>query len=70
MSKKHKGGPAPNPKGNRSHAGPEQSLPQNLPPTLMCAGIGARSEATPRGTTASAGEHPIEQPDGKQGANQ
>jgi len=69
MSKKHKGGPAPIPKGNQSQAGrddkahaPNANVPHGAP----------ASEQDPKrrlGNYATAGEHAIVQPDGKQGAN-
>lgn len=69
MSKKHKGGPAPVPKGNQSHAGP--GVPVKEDPTPPPHGAPA-SEQDPKrrlGNFQTAGEHSIEQPDGKQGAN-
>lgn len=69
MSKKHKGGSAPIPKGNQPKAGPQTAgEPEQLPPA-----VGApASEQDPKrrlGNYATAGEHSIEQPDGKQGSN-
>jgi hypothetical protein len=69
MTKKNVG-PAPVPPGNRSPFGPQppatdetqQPLPQGAPP----------SEQDPKrrlGNYGTAGEHPIDQPDGKQGPN-
>jgi len=70
MSKKHKGGPAPVPKGNRAHAGPEQSLPQHALPKAWGAPASQQDPKRRLGNYATAGEHSIEQPDGKQGPNQ
>ena len=69
MSKKHKGGTTPIPTGNQSHFGPDKSLPK----TKEAQAVGApASEQDPKrrlGNYGTAGEHPIEQPDGKQGPN-
>ena len=69
MSKKHKSGPAPTPKGNQSQSGPQK--PGEEPIALAPEGAPA-SEQDPKrrlGNYGTAGEHPIEQPDGKQGPN-
>ena len=69
MSKKHKGGPAPIPKGNQSQSGSQE--PREKPIASPPAGAPA-SEQDPKrrlGNYGTAGEHPIEQPDGKQGSN-
>ena len=69
MSKKHKGGPAPIPKGNQSHSGPQ--VPGDKPIAPPPDGAPA-SEQDPKrrlGNYDTAGEHSIEQPDGKQGPN-
>jgi hypothetical protein len=70
MSKKHKGNSAPTPKGNQSHFGPEK---KPIEPELPSNRTGApASEQDPKrrlGNYGTAGEHPIEQPGGKQGAN-
>ena len=69
MSKKHKGGTAPIPSGNQSHFGPDQPLRK----TEEDPSVGApASEQDPKRRLenhGTAGEHPIEQPGGKQGAN-
>jgi hypothetical protein len=70
MSKKHKGGPAPVPKGNQSPAGPEKSLQENMPPRSHGAPAAEQDPKRRLGNYGTAGEHPIEQPDGKQGPNQ
>ena len=70
MSKKHKGGPAPVPKGNRSNAGPQKALEENAPTTAHGAPASEQDTKRRLGNYGTAGEHPIEQPDGKQGANQ
>lgn len=69
MSKKHKGGSVPIPKGNQSKSGPQKPgvNPSAPPPEGAPA-----SEQDPKrrlGNYGTAGEHPIEQPDGKQGPN-
>jgi hypothetical protein len=69
MSKKHKGGSAPIPKGNQSHSGPQE--PGGKPVATTPKGAPA-SEHDPKrrlGNYDAAGEHAIEQPDGKQGPN-
>jgi hypothetical protein len=69
MSKKHKGGSSPIPEGNQSQSGPFQ--PGEKPIALTPKGAPA-SEQDPKrrlGNYGTAGEHPIEQPDGKQGPN-
>jgi hypothetical protein len=69
MTKKHKGGPAPIPKGNLSQFSPGRPMP--MPPTTPPHGAPA-SERDPKrrlGNYATAGEHAIEQPSGKQGPN-
>jgi hypothetical protein len=69
MSKKHKGGPAPVPPGNKSDAGPPQSIREKA--AQIPHGAPASEEDPKRrlGNYATAGEHAIEQPDGKNGAN-
>ena len=69
MSKNHKGGPAPIPKGNMSPVGPGGAKAQ---PIASPAEGAPASEQDPKrrlGNYATAGEHSIEQPDGKQGPN-
>ncbi len=68
MSKKHKGGPAPVPKGNQPKTGPEQP---GLPETAAPPDGAPASEQDPKrrlGNFGTAGEHPIQQPGGKQGS--
>jgi hypothetical protein len=69
MSKKHKGGPAPIPKGNRPQAGRYE--PGTAPIATPPEGAPASQHDPKRrlGNYATAGEHSIEQPGGKQGAN-
>ncbi len=70
MSKKHKGGPAPIPPGNQSHFGPPTSAPE---PNLELERGAPASDQDPQrrlGDYEGAGEHSLQQPDGKQGANQ
>jgi hypothetical protein len=69
MSKKHKGGPAPIPKGNRSQSGPQQAGAKPITPSLKSAPAPAQDPKHRLGNYDSAGEHSIEQPDGKQGPN-
>jgi hypothetical protein len=69
MSKTHKGGFAPIPKGNQARSGPRN--PGRKPIAATPEGAPA-SEKDPKrrlGNYDSAGEHSIEQPDGKQGPN-
>jgi hypothetical protein len=70
MSKKHKGGPAPIPAGNKPKTGTDHPFAPE--PEANPHGAPA-SEQDPKrrlGNYATAGEHAIEQPGGKQGANQ
>lgn len=67
MSKKHKGGSAPIPKGNQPKDGSKKpgEMPNSPPPDGAPA-----SEQDPKrrlGNYGTAGEHPIEQFGGKQG---
>jgi hypothetical protein len=69
MSKKHKGGPAPVPKGNQSQTGPEKA---DQPQTPTQPDGAPASEQDPKrrlGNYGTAGEHPIEQPSGKKGSD-
>lgn len=69
MSKKHKGGPGPIPKGNQSPAGPLHDDPE---PAADAPEGAAATEQDPKrrlGDYSTAGEHPIQQPGGKQGPN-
>jgi hypothetical protein len=69
MSKKHKGGPAPIPKGNQN----PMSKPEVVEKVISSTGGGAPlSEQDPKrrlGNYDTAGEHAIEQPDGKKGSD-
>ena len=69
MSKKHKGGPAPVPKENQSHSGPQESMKADS--AAIPHGAPASEEDPKRrlGNYGTAGEHPIEQPKGKNGSN-
>jgi len=69
MSKKHKGGPAPIPKGNQSKSGPDMPLPDETPPQPHGAPASEQDPKRRLGNYGNAGEHPIEQPGGKQGAD-
>ena len=69
MSRKHKGGPAPVPPGNQPHAGTTKPIPE---PALAVHNGPKPSEQDAKrrlGNYATAGEHSIEQPKGKQGPN-
>lgn len=68
MSKKHKGGPAPVPKGNQPHFGPAQ-VPDEAQPNDQGAPASEQDPKRRLGNYATAGEHAIEQPGGKQGPN-
>jgi len=69
MSKKHKGGPAPIPKGNQSRTGPENRAEEQIPAQPHGAPASEQDPKRRLGNYATAGEHSIEQPDGKQGPN-
>jgi hypothetical protein len=69
MSKKHKGGPAPVPKGNQSQSGPQKSVLKDIPKKSKGAPASEQDPKRRLGNYGTAGEHPIEQPGGKQGAN-
>jgi len=69
MSKKHKGGSAPVPKGNQSRSGPQQSVLENTRKKSKGAPASEQDPKRRLGNYGAAGEHPIEQPDGKQGPN-
>jgi hypothetical protein len=76
MSKKHHGGPGPVPRGNQSQRGPkfdegpvdEQAQPGENPPA---SGVPSQEQDPKRrlGDFVGAGEHSIQQPGGKKGAN-
>jgi hypothetical protein len=69
MSKKHKGGAGHVPKGNQSHFGP--AIGREEPPEKTKGAPASEQDPKRRlGDYATAGEHAIEQPDGKQGPNQ
>jgi hypothetical protein len=69
MSKKHKGGGAPVPKGNQSYFGPAKPIEEEN--AAAAEGEPASRQDTKRrlGNFQTAGEHAIEQPGGKQGAD-
>jgi hypothetical protein len=69
MSKKHKGGSAPIPKGNQSHSGPQKPEEKPLPAPPEGAPASEQDPKRRLGNYDTAGEHSIEQPDGKQGPN-
>jgi hypothetical protein len=69
MSKKHKGGPAPVPPGNQSHMGVSKHVSEvTVPPPH---GLPQSEQDNKRrlGNFNTAGEHAIEQPDGKKGSD-
>lgn len=69
MSKKHKGRGAPVPKGNQSHFGPAKPIEEE-PESPAEGEPASRQDAKRRlGNFQTAGEHAIEQPGGKQGAD-
>jgi len=69
MSKNHKGGPAPIPPGNRSHAG-SQKVSKEVPGPIPHGAPASEEDPKRRlGNYGTAGEHPIEQPDGKKGSD-
>jgi hypothetical protein len=69
MSKKHKGGPAPVPKGNQPHAGPEQGVEKDTAPIPHGAPASEQDPKRRLGNYGTAGEHAIEQPDEKKGSD-
>lgn len=69
MSKKHKGGSAPIPKGNQSQSGPQKAGVKPIAPKRKGAPASEQDPKRRLGNYGTAGEHPIEQPDGKQGSN-
>ncbi len=72
MSKKHHGGPGAVPAGNRPHAGPSYTPDTEVPADTQKGGEVAAQEQDPKrrlGDFTGTGEHSIEQPGGKNGAN-
>ena len=69
MSKKHKGGPAPIPKGNKSEAGPDKPDQPQTPAQPHGAPASEQDPKRRLGNYGTAGEHPIEQPSGKKGSD-
>ena len=69
MSKKHKGGPAPIPKGNESEAGPDKPAQPQTPAQPHGAPASEQDPKRRLGNYGTAGEHPIEQPSGKKGSD-
>ena len=70
MSKKHKGGAAPVPTGNQPRFGREKPLQKPVPAQPVGAPASEQDPKRRLGNYGAAGEHPIEQPGGKQGPNQ
>jgi hypothetical protein len=69
MSKKRKGGSAPIPKGNLPHSGLQQGEERDTPPIPHGAPASEQDPKRRLGNYGTAGEHPIEQPDGKKGSD-
>ena len=69
MSRKHKGGSAPIPKGNQSHAGTPELVRNKDPRPSHGAPASEQDPKRRLENYDTAGEHSIEQPDGKQGPN-
>jgi hypothetical protein len=69
VSKKHKGGPNPVPKGNQSPTGPARLKRETPKPAPHGAPASEQDPKRRLGNFGTAGEHPIEQPGGKQGPN-
>jgi hypothetical protein len=69
MSKKHKGGPAPIPKGNQSPAGPRRGTQEEAAHSPHGAPSSEQDPKRRLGDFETAGERSIEQPGGKQGPN-
>ncbi len=69
MSKKHKGGPAPIPKGNQPASGPDESVKESAPVIPHGAPASEQDPKRRLGNFETAGEHAIQQPGGKKGAN-
>ena len=69
MSKKHKGGPAPIPEGNLSNEAPDKPERQHTLPQPHGAPASEQDPKRRLGSYGGAGEHPIEQPDGKKGSD-
>jgi hypothetical protein len=69
MSKKHKGSSAPIPKGNQSHSGPTRGEGKATPKAPHGAPASEQDRKRRLGNYDTAGEHSIEQPDGKKGSD-
>jgi len=69
MSKKHKGTPVPIPEANQSHFGPQNPTKERKGKKAHGAPASEQDPKRRLGNYHTAGEHPIEQPGGKQGAN-
>jgi hypothetical protein len=69
MSKKHKGGSAPIPKGNQLQSGLKELGEKPVATTPKGAPASEQDPKRRLGNNGTAGEHSIEQPDGKQGPN-
>ena len=68
MSKKHKGA-GPIPKGNQSHFGPQAQPEDAEPETTEGAPLSEQDPKRRIGGYETEGEHAMQQPGGKQGAN-
>jgi hypothetical protein len=69
MSKKNKGLKAPIPSSNQPRYGPRQTQDVSAPRTPHGAPASEQDPKRRLGDYGTAGEHPIEQPGGKQGPN-
>jgi hypothetical protein len=66
MSNKHKGGPAPIPPGNQPQTGPTTPPPEEAPVIPHGAPSSEQDPKRRLGHYGTAGEHPIQQPGGRQ----
>ncbi len=72
MSKKHHGGPGPIPAGNRPKAGASFNSDEEQVPGVTEGEVGSQQEEDPKrrlGDFTGKGEHSIQEPGGKNGAN-
>ena len=69
MSKKHKGGPAPIPPGNKPHTGVTKSFTEDAAPPPHGMPLSEQDAKRRLGNFSTAGEHAIEQPSGKKGSD-
>jgi hypothetical protein len=69
MSNKHKGGPAPIPKGNQPRTGPQKSIKEGIPASPEGAPASEQDPKRRLGNYETAKKHSIEQPGGKKGSD-